>query len=234
MVTNGQHAISGVGDDASETPRRVRSTLLNDRLDPQTKSIVTANNKLMVFIASEREEIAEDRIAAPLESVAYQFGVFVFDCRDLSLCSCVPMFRDKPVYISKLSNENWLIYNRPGIVGIFALPITNGHIGRERKIHCTDRCSEILVAGDHIYLYNPNERDGTIQFYEFDMLTGKKVRTLETFILWLSHEELNGNRIERVVANAHVVGNSHVVFLISSVFHRVNCIVTFALPPVQK
>ena len=109
------------------------------------------------------------------------------------------------------------------------MPITGGHLGQERKINLADRCNELLVKGNHLYTCDPDEREGTIQIDQFDMITGNKIRTLDTKLPWMVVDD-DGDLIHRMMSNAHVVGNG-VVFLITSVGSHINTIVTFALPP---
>ena len=92
-----------------------------------------------------------------------------------------------------------------------------------------ERSTALVVAGTQLYRYNPDERDGTIQIDQFDILSGRKIITLDTFVPWMAVDD-EGDRIHRMISKAHVVGN-RLVLLITSVGSHINHIVTFSLSP---
>ena len=197
-----------------------------------TISVVTQHKLVVVY---HTENPVNDSVTD------YGFGIYVFDCYDLSFCGYTPLFGNYEIYATSISKD-WLFYHRPEMQSQFALRITGGNVGQSTAMDLGNSHNDVLIAGNHIYAHTSRE-EGNIEFDQFDLLTGNKIRTLRTGIPWnfdddgtaflpLAGPAVDGEvrRLSRTVAKAHVVGNK-VVFLISSVGSAKNTIVTFALPP---
>lgn len=190
--------------------------------------IIVSRDKLLVAVYVEE--------AGPFPDAG--FGIYVFDCRSLSFLSYTPMFEETGVSIEKVSAD-WLVYapEGRGPLRSSAVKITGGNINNDNnvieplgEIDLGQRSAVLLVTSTSIYGYDPDEREGTIQIDEFDIRSGKKVRTLDTGVDWVVPDEDDDDHpYQRMMANAMVVGK-RLVFLISSVGSHINTMVTFALP----
>ena len=159
-------------------------------------------------------------------------GIYVFDRTDLTLSSYSPSeFGALTTAVSRISPDFVVFITWEGNTSYMsAVPISGGEIGTPRRLELGDHSCDLFVSDtNQLYMYNQDDQEGTITFDQINLVTGKKVRTLDTGLPWTVTDD-EGRDIHRMLSSGLTVGNL-IVLLISSVGSHINSVVTFAKPP---